>query len=63
MKYLLTDLFLMGISVALLTVFAIIGITGSYVVIESIAWRYWAEISMFSFFLGWSIHSIVGKLK
>lgn len=63
MKSILSDLFLMGISVALLYVFILMGITGSHVAIESIAWVYWLEMSMFTFFLGWSIYSIASKLK
>lgn len=63
MKNILSDLFLMGISAALLYVFIFMGITGRYVAIESIAWVYWLEMSMFTFFIGWSIYSIASKVR
>jgi len=63
MKYLITDILLLGLCVASLTVFATIGITGRYMLAEEVAGWYWAEVSVLVFVLGWSIYSIVGKLK
>lgn len=52
----------MGLSVALLAVFIIMGTTGSYVAIENIGIVYYTELAVFSFFICWSIYSVVRKL-
>ena len=61
MRHFFTAIFLLGLSVALLSVFILMGIKGSYVAIESIGAVYYAELALFAFFVGWSIYRLIWR--
>jgi len=61
LKNKISDLLLLGISLALIVVFIYMRIVGSYVAIEDNFAIYISEVAFFVFAFGWSIYSLSRK--
>ena len=61
-KY-LSELLLIGISVALITIFIYMRLMGSYVAIEDNILIWGLEVAFFTFMFGWGIYSLARKLR